>query len=68
MSKRKEPPKPIFPLKHDFYASLDHLLQEVMMLHQTCSQLIELGKVEGASAEILRERVEAVRKAMSEDF
>lgn len=60
--------KPIFPLKHDFYASLDHLLHQTMMLYQAVEQAIDLGAIGNESVKkMLAERVANVRAAMSED-
>ncbi len=67
MAHKKEPPKPIFQLKHDFYVSLDHLLHEIIMFVQATEQAIKLGAVkDGPAKEILQERLDAVRQAMSE--
>ncbi len=68
MAKKKEQPKPIFPLKHEFYESLDHLLQQAINLMQAVDQAIELGAIKaGPVADMLRDRSTAMRKAMSED-
>ena len=65
---KKQPPKPIFPLKHDFYQSLDHLLQQAIMLHQAVDQAIDLGTIkEGPVRELLKQRSLAMRAAMSSD-
>jgi len=64
---RKKEIKPLFSLKHDFYDSLDHLLQQNIMLVQSVEQAISHGAIEGPIKEILQERVEAVRKAMMSD-
>lgn len=68
MAKTKEMPKPIYPLKHEFYASLDNLLHEATMLLQCVDQALDLNAVESpAMAKILRERSKALHAAMSGD-
>lgn len=65
---RKNPPKPIAGLKHDFYESLDHLLQQILMLHQQVDIVIKRDLIANKDvAAMVRERNEAVRKAMFSD-
>lgn len=64
---KKPTPKPIFPIKHEFYASLDAFIHEAMLLHQVAEQLLQLEQVKGPSADILRQRCDAFRAAMSSD-
>jgi hypothetical protein len=56
---KKEPVKPLFPLKHEFAASLDRFVHEAGMLRDAVQQLLQMGKVVGPGAEILAERVKA---------
>lgn len=67
MAKTKEPPKPIFPLKHEFYASLDNFIHQASMLSDAVRQAIDMGAIKGAAAEILKERVSAFQAARSND-
>lgn len=70
MAKKKPDPKPIFPLKHEFYESLDHLLNQVMMLVTVCEQIVDLDllkKTQPTIEEMLKERTKAVRQCWSEE-
>lgn len=65
MARKKEPPKPILALKHDFYASLDaHLHQSIMFL-QAVELALDLGQVSDAGADVLRENVAEFRKTLT---
>lgn len=63
MAKRKEETKPLFPLKGEFYASLDHFANMAGMLSDAAQQAIDLGAVTGPAAKILKERVDAFEAA-----
>ena len=63
MAKKSEPPKPIFPLKHEFYASLDHFIHEAGMLADAVKQAMDLGAVDKRVSPILAERLDAFEKA-----
>jgi hypothetical protein len=39
--KKKEAPKPLFAVKHDFYASLDNFIQQSIMLHQAVRTVVD---------------------------
>lgn len=65
MAKKKEMPKALFSLKGDFYASLDNLTHEGIMLIQALELTLKHGKITGEAANILRERVAAFRNALS---
>lgn len=69
MARRKEEPKALFDLKHDFYTSLDNAAQQAINLIQAVDQAINLGGVkEGPLSDLLKERSKALRTAlMSED-
>ena len=45
MSRKKEPPKPLFGLKHEFYESLDNTLLHAINLMQAVDQVIDLEQV-----------------------
>lgn len=62
MAKKKEDLKPLFPLKHEFYASLDKFIHEACMLMDTVDQLLKMEKITGPTASILSERVKAFNK------
>lgn len=63
MAKQKEPPKPMFPLKHDFYASLDNFIHQAGMLAEVVEQLHKMGKLDPAVDDIITERLKAFRQA-----
>ena len=39
MARKTEPAKPLFPLKHDFYRSLDVYIEKASMLASICQSL-----------------------------
>jgi tRNA A37 threonylcarbamoyladenosine synthetase subunit TsaC/SUA5/YrdC len=45
MARKKDPPKPLFAVKHDFVESLDAFVQATMTLHQIVSTVIDLDQV-----------------------
>jgi hypothetical protein len=62
---RKETPKPLFDLKHDFYVSLDNVAQQAINLMQAVDQAIDLGGIkEGPLRDLLAERSKALRDAL----
>lgn len=63
MAKQKEPPKPIFPLKHDFYASLDNFIHQAGMLADLVEQLHNMDALPPASKDLIEERLVAFRAA-----
>lgn len=69
MSKKKDPIKPIFPLKHEFVDSLTHLLHEAGMLMTTVETLIEHPTLvrQQKGLDMLKERAAALRLAMYGD-
>lgn len=68
MARKKEPPKPLFGLKHDFYESLDHVLLQAINLMQAVDQVIELELVKpGPGLDLLRERARLMRAALMTD-
>jgi len=56
---KKEPAKPLFPLKGEFYASLDNFAHQAGMLRDVVAQMIDMGQAPPAAEGILRERVAA---------
>lgn len=65
MAKTKEPVKPMFPLKHEFVASLDRFIHEAGMLADTVRQALQMPGVianEGARR-MLQERLDAFTEA-----
>lgn len=56
--------KPIFPLKHDFYASLDRLLHEAGMMETAVSTLLRHTEMKPAIKELLEERLAGLRDAI----
>jgi hypothetical protein len=67
MAKSKQPLKPIFPLKHEFYETLDKFIHESSMLADALSQAIQLGAVTGPAMSILEERLAAFKAIRSSD-
>lgn len=67
MAKTKEKPKPLFAVKHDFYASVDNVAQESIMLIQAIEMALRGGKIPEPVADILKERVAAFRASLSSD-
>lgn len=67
MARKKETPKPLFAVKHDFYESLDAMAQQGIILLQTCEQLIDLNQVAEPGKKILQECVKAFRDSLIAD-
>lgn len=67
MARKKEQPKALFAVKGDFYASLDHLAQESIMLIQAVEMALQHGQIPDAAADILRERIKSFRAALTSD-
>jgi hypothetical protein len=67
MARSKEPPKPLFNLKHDFYASLDNVAHEAIMLLQAIDMALKHGAVSDTIAPTLKERSAAFRASLSSD-
>ena len=65
---KKEPIKPIFPIKHEFEASLTRFLHEAGMLHDTVRQLLKMGKFDGPAKSIIEERLKAFHEARFGDY
>lgn len=61
MAKKQEPTKPIFPLKHEFYASLDKYIHESGMLADSVRQCLSMPGIitNEAMRKILQERLDA---------
>lgn len=59
MARTKEPPKPIYPIKHEFFASLDALLHQAGMLRETVKQALDHDMIDKRVADIVRDRLEA---------
>jgi hypothetical protein len=56
---KKEPPKPIFPLKHEFYASLDNFIHKAGMLRDVVGIILQNGGVEPKIAGELQKHLDA---------
>lgn len=68
MARKKDPPKPLFALKQDFYDSLDNVSQQGIMLIQAIEMTVRSGALPKPMADVLTERVAAFRAALvSED-
>jgi hypothetical protein len=69
MARKKDPPKPMFSLKHDFVASLDNLCNECIMMLQAVETVVrDDDKLVPGVRDILRERCKAFRAALSSDW
>jgi hypothetical protein len=68
VARKKEPPKPLFSIKHDFYESLDHALLQVINLMQAVDQAIDLEQVKpGPVLDLLRDRSRIMRAALMQE-
>ena len=65
MAKKHQPPKPMFPLKHEFYASLDVFTHEAGMLADATKQILDLPDIitNKAARKLLQERLDAFAAA-----
>lgn len=62
---KKEPPKPMFPLKHQFYDSLDNYIHNARILADSVRTFVDLGEAANLKAfkEKLQERLDAFERA-----
>ncbi len=67
MARKKEPPKPLFGLKHDFYDSLDNVAQRGINLIQAAEFALQHGNLPQPIADQLREQVTAFRASLMSD-
>jgi hypothetical protein len=65
MSRKKEPPKPLFPLKNDFVAALDNFVHQAGVLNVHVRAILSAGLLSENVAEKLREASEAFSAAHS---
>jgi hypothetical protein len=65
--KRKKDTKPLFSLKADFVASLEHFCQQAIMLEQQVRQAVALGAVDERVKDLIVARLNAFRAAMVSD-
>lgn len=56
---RKKQPRRIFPIKHDFYASLDRFIHEATMLADAVRQALDHDLVKEPASIILKARADA---------
>jgi hypothetical protein len=62
---RKDRPRPLLTLRPHFITSLDHTLQQALLLVQAVELALDQNMVENKSAaEVLKARSEALRSAM----
>lgn len=59
----KDNPKPIFPLKHEFYASLDNFIHQAGMLADAVDTCLSTGAISPRIADMIKERLDAFNKA-----
>ena len=71
MPRKKETPKPLFSVKHDFVDSMEAFIQASMMLHNALKTVLDYGAPDKPLPEsvvaMLRERCEAWEKATLSD-
>lgn len=67
MARKKEQPKPLFGLKHDFFASVENVCHEAIMLLQAVDMVVKNGGLDPAISQILAERSKAMRAALMSD-
>ena len=67
MARKKEAPKPLFNLKHDFFASMENVCHEAIMLLQAVDMAVRNGKLPTEIAEILKERSKAMRASLTSE-
>lgn len=67
MPRKKDEAKPLFGLKHDFYASLDNAAQQGIMLIEAVETVLQHAGDKVPAADMLRERVKAFRAALMSD-
>lgn len=68
MARKKDPPKPLFGLKHDFVESLENVCHEAIMFLQAVDMVIKHSEIDQPVKDILIERSKGMRAAlMSED-
>lgn len=68
MARQKETPRPLFTLKHDFYTSLDNVLQEALNLLQAVdffNRVGDSGPEVVVAKKMLKERADIFRKTLS---
>jgi hypothetical protein len=63
MARKKEEPKPFFPLKHEFVDSLDRFIHTANMLALAVRNVIQLKGCNHVAAQLLSERLAAFSKA-----
>lgn len=65
MVRKKEPPKPLFTLKHDFVAALENVCSEaVMLLNALETVLRHDSSLKPGVRDLLAERCKALRAAL----
>jgi hypothetical protein len=60
---KKDPVKPLFPLKAEFYASVDNFAHQAGMLADMCKQMIQMNAVDERLKPMLQERLDAFNAA-----
>ena len=68
MNRKKEPPKPMSNLRHDFVAALENVCQQALMLMQAVDTVLQHDtNLKPGVRDILKERSDAMRAALLED-
>lgn len=63
MARSIEPPKPLYPLKHEYQASLDNYLGKVSMLVSSMSSLLGTEHMSEFATTVLKERLAELEAA-----
>jgi hypothetical protein len=64
---KKQKPKALFSVKHDFYDSLDAYAQAGLNFLFSVETALQLNQISEPAAAMVREKMEAFRAAMSDE-
>jgi len=64
MARKKEAPKPLLNVKHDFVDALDNFIGKLSILVQAIETAISLDQIGGAAKPIVREALDEFRAAL----
>ena len=68
MAAKKEPPKPLFPVKHEFYAALDNYINQAGALADAVATVLQHdGFLNKEIAKMIHDRLAAFQAARSMD-
>jgi hypothetical protein len=67
MARKKEPPKPMFTLRHDFEESLKNFCVAGLLFYQVVDIALSQDLIKEPAATMVREKMERFRAAMMSD-